>query len=435
MPEQDSWKRGLDTKIAEQVDVIKTAFADKGIKVNLLKQDGGVRYMYAEGELLVRENYLNQVQGFLDELREQHGPQVPERHRAPREVKPVVAGIVLLRLADHPGVDDPDAFDELIARIDERFGEGVATPNHVLTVGGEIGPCPATEPQGAYAEIEPRPSASPGAAGTGIRIYIADTGLLPEARTPSWLKTHPWLVGVHGETDPMAPSLPTDPANDIEPYAAHGTFVAGVARCMAPGAEIKVDNVFRIAGSALERHFVRKLERALHQGYDIFHITATAPTRNDRPMEAFATWLKHARAYKGVVCVAPAGNSGSHLPSWPAAFRHVVSVGALAADWRSRALFTNYGPWVDVYAPGRNLINAYATGTYTYRTTPYEGKARVFYGMAQWSGTSFSSPIVSGLIAARMTRAGENGQEAANALLAKAREQAIPGVGPILLPY
>ncbi len=393
--------------------------------------------MYAERELLVRESHLNQVQDFLDQHREQRERRVSKRNRAPREVKPVVAGIVLLRLADQPGIDDPAAFDELIARIDERFGEGVATPNHVLTVDGEIGPCPATEPQGAYAEIEPRPNAKPCADGSGIRIYIADTGLLPEAQASRhWLKAHPWLDGVHGETDPMAPVLPTDPANAIPPYAAHGTFVAGVARCMAPGAEVEVDDVFKIAGgTAAERHFVRKLGRALHKGHDIFHISASAPTRNDRPMEAFATWLKHARAYKGVVCVAPAGNSGSHLPSSQAAFRHVVSVGALAADWRSRALFTNYGPWVDVYAPGRNLINAYATGTYTYQTTPYEGKTRAFYGMAQWSGTSFSSPIVTGLIAARMTRTGENGQEAAAGLLAKARKQAIPGVGPILLPY
>lgn len=425
VPENDSSIENLDPRIAEQVRVIKDAFEQQQIKVNLLARDRGVSYMYAEGELLVQEDYLEPVQRVLDEPVGRHGDQV----------RPVIPGIVLLRLAERYANLAPQEWDRLLGGLDEQFGEGVVTPNHVLTVAGEIGPCPATEPEEAYADIEPFPSARADNAGAGIRIYIADTGLLPEMADPAWVRAHPWLDGVRGEIDPMAPSPAPDPANSIGPYAGHGMFVAGVARCMAPGAEVWVDNVFKIAGSALERHFIRKLARALHRGYDIFHISVTAPTRNDRPMRAFAHWLGEARAYKGLVCVAPAGNSGSHLPSWPAAFGEVVSVGALAGDWRSRALFSNYGPWVDVYAPGRNLINAYATGTYTCRTPPYTGDDRSFYGMGQWSGTSFSSPVVTGLIAARMTRTGENGQEAAAALLAEARAQAIAGVGPILLPY
>jgi hypothetical protein len=425
-------RNDLAPRIADQVECIMDAFDKQKPDVDIEIANGGIGYMYAERQLLVRSEYLDRVWRILwprDESGEvpEEFVQVPDD---PGIVHPVIAGVVLLRLSEkHPTV--PTALN----RIDEQLGAGIATPNHVLTVAnGETDSCPATEPQEVYARIEPYPSACPGNGGAGVRIYMADTGFLEGADI-----SHPWLAGVtYGPEDlEKLPPRWTENGHVIQPlppYTGHGTFVAGVARCMAPGADITVINAFKIAGSTLESDLVERLGAAFGLGVDIFHLTIAAPSRKDLPLIAFEAWLKRMRQYKGVVCVVAAGNSHSRRPSWPAAFSEVVSVGALAEDWRSRASFSNYGGWVDVYAPGRDLVNAYATGRYTCYVVPYKGRVREFYGMAKWSGTSFSTPVVTGLIAARMSRTGENGQEAAAALLAEARRQAIPGVGPILLP-
>ena len=419
---------------------------DIGVKI----ADGGMQFMFAEGQILVREHYLEQVHEILGRPKRDL-KETADTEQGHARVEPLIAGVVVLHLAarqDEPHFTVLEALD----RIDRVLGPGYATPNHVLTVTGDAGPCPATEPEIVYDGMEPYPSVCAGDAGAGISVYVADTGLLwypgdqPANPQPHDIVTnegtvHPWLKGVRGTLDKVEDLTG---GNVIGPYEAHGTFVAGVARCMAPAAKIHVANVFKVAGSTLETHLAKHLDAALAHGYDLFHLSVTAPTRNDLPLLSFEGWLKLMHSYKGVACVVAAGNSGTHLPTWPAAFPEVVSVGALAADWRSRALFSNYGPWVDVYAPGRDLINAFATGKYTCYTAPYGhigtngqpvGQIRNFYGMAKWSGTSFSTPIVTGLIAARMSRTGENGKEAAAALLAEARAQAIPGVGPILLPY
>lgn len=51
-------------------------------------------------------------------------------------------------------------------------------------------------------------------------------------------------------------------------------------------------------------------------------------------------WQRY-RHHKGVLLVAAVGNYDMRRPLWPAALPQVVSVGALAAEWRSRASFSD----------------------------------------------------------------------------------------------
>lgn len=444
MTEPDTWKQKLlEPRIAEQVDYICRQYREvANTEIGVVVEDRGVGYMYAEGQILVRYDYLEAVRRVLEEDFETG------------ESQPLVPGVVVLPVQQRRTEDPLPAPEDLIIPspirerapavpqalelIDRVLGEGVATPNHVLTVAPVMGPCPATEPEPVYDGTEPNPGICTRDSGRGVLIYIADTGLLEDAEA-----THSWLHGVRRahhangtiqDWDPLGPYVGTTGLREIYPYTGHGTFVAGVARCQATEAEVIVSNIFKVAGSALETNFVKDLAAALKLGVDIFHLSITAPTRKDLYLLGFQGWLDLLRHYQGTVCVVAAGNNGSREPSWPAAFPGMVSVGALGADWRNRAKFSNHGGWVDVYAPGRDLVNAFATGLYTCYVQPYIGEERKFYGMARWSGTSFSTPMVTGLVAARMSRTGENGREAADALLAQARAQAIPGVGAVLLP-
>jgi hypothetical protein len=390
------------SRASAQVRLVADLYGTTGVPIGVRLDGDEIDFVFEEGALLVRDGYLDQVRSVVG------GGDVTDG---------LIGGVSHFSLAGAQMSTVTEALDA----IDSHCGAGVATPNHVLSV-SPVQLCPATEPELVPAGATPLPSIGP-AAGSGVSIHVVDTGLLADAAS------HPWLAGVTGEEE----KLPATAYGEVEipPYAGHGTFIAGVARCYAPEAGVHVSRVLSLAGATLESEIVRHLDSALGRGPDVISLSAGGTSRNDLPLLGFEMFWERYRKHKGTVLVAAAGNNSGRRPFWPAALPGVVSVGALSADLCSRAYFSGFGPWVDVYAPGERLINAYARGCYQYREPPRCGERREFWGMAMWSGTSFSTPVVAGLIAARMSRTGENGRQAADAVLAAARAQALPGVGPV----
>jgi subtilisin family serine protease len=93
---------------------------------------------------------------------------------------------------------------------------------------------------------------------------------------------------------------------------------------------------------------------------------------------------------KGGIVIFAAGNSASDLDFYPARYDRVLSVAALARN-NQRAIYSNYGHWVDIAAPGGDQISG-GMDDGVLSTLPNNQ-----YGFFQ--GTSMACPHVSGIAA------------------------------------
>ena len=99
--------------------------------------------------------------------------------------------------------------------------------------------------------------------------------------------------------------------------------------------------------------------------------------------------------------MASAGNDATCRPTYPAALRGVVGVGAIGPY--GPAPFTNYGPWVRACAPGVDIVSWFFTEYDGSETAPAGlPDPDRFRSWARWSGTSFAAPMVVAALAREM---------------------------------
>ena len=312
--------------------------------------------------------------------------------------------------------------DELGLRSNQST---LVSPNHCFTPTPVCGVGPGEEPRPADPIPPPK-----GSAGRGVRVAIIDTGIFRD------VSQHPWLAsGVNFSLSDVEPP-DADCDGFIDPVSGHGHFVAGIVRTAAPGATIFVERLFHRGRFILESDLNTALHTVIDADPHIINLSLTGQTWSGGPPTGLVdVWRKLRRKTPEIVVVASAGNAGKNVPFWPAAQPEVVSVGAV--DDRgllpTNPDFSNYGTWVKVFARGYRVVNAYTTGILKYELPAEMGtpSATFKYPFCSWSGTSFSAPLVTGRIAARMTkpRGGLSAAAARDAVIADARAAGTSGPG------
>ena len=152
--------------------------------------------------------------------------------------------------------------------------------------------------------------------------------------------------------------------------------MAGLVHLAAPQARIIPLKAFNAGGSSTEWNLVRAIYDAVNMGADIISMSFSS-SKNSKVMEDAVEFA----ASRGVVLVAAAGNDSSDAPNYPAFLDWTVAIGSLDAN-DQKASFSNFGQYLDLSAPGVDLITTYPGGRF-----------------AMGSGTSESVSLVSGVFA------------------------------------
>lgn len=210
--------------------------------------------------------------------------------------------------------------------------------------------------------------------GDGVIVAVLDTGAQ---------LNHPRLAGqvIAGYDFISDEAIPEDEPNGIDEDNdglvdegfGHGTHVSGIISLVAPSAQIMPLRVLDSDGRGNDYVLAEAIQFARLNGATVINMSLGTPTDSDLLEDVVAE-----ATAAGVVIIAAAGNQDSSSEQFPAADPNALGVASVGPE-KVRSSFSNFGPWVDIVAPGKSITS----------TFPIDG-------YAQWSGTSMATGFVTG---------------------------------------
>lgn len=229
--------------------------------------------------------------------------------------------------------------------------------------------------------------------GTGVDVYILDTGLDTQ---------HAEFIGRKGPVKNVYDAyakVKTSPAADND-MQGHGTHVAGTIGGktfgIAQGASLLSVRILNDVGQGTVSDIISALEFIMKKKRDVPTIMSMSLGGPCQPSDCTQDPLVNAvqaLAEAGVIISVAAGNSACNACSGsPNSAPHAITTGASTIE-DSIAFFSNFGQCVDIFAPGYNILSACAKVVC--------GDEKKYWEL---SGTSMACPHVTGVIAQLLQR-------------------------------
>ncbi len=177
----------------------------------------------------------------------------------------------------------------------------------------------------------------------------------------------------------------------------HGTAVTGLIAAKANNIDIygiaNMSDIYFVPYNPYatdDENIIQAFEKADKLGADIINCSWGTKDVSDSVKEVITHLSKNGRNGKGTLIVFATGNDNANWSNDESQIPQVISVGASNAQ-NIRASYSNFGKNIDVLAPGGTQGNVLLEE----KIILLNGNGGILYG----DGTSFSAPIVSGILA------------------------------------